>query len=299
MERKRSGVCPKGPIMDFTSQDLEDLKCAHHLLENPSLAARITGKIGLPIEMGFEMLPKGWSDTISKAVHVALGRAMDVAVMTLQPKARGPALNALHTMAVAASGAIGGAFGLASLPVELPISTTIMLRSIADVARSEGESLDQIASRLACLEVFALGGRTSIDDANDTSYFAIRSLLARTISEAAQFVAERGVAERSAPVLIRLIGLIANRFSTVVAEKIAAQAVPIIGAAGGAVVNAAFIDHFQNIARGHFIVRRLERTYGSEQVRQEYERLSQIVEASTPPAALPPPLNDGQSRPEA
>ena len=39
---------------------------------------------------------------------------------------------------VGASGAIGGAFGLASVAVELPISTTIMLRSIADIARSEG-----------------------------------------------------------------------------------------------------------------------------------------------------------------
>lgn len=30
------------------------------------------------------------------------------------------------------------------LPVELPFSTAIMLRSIADIARSEGEDLDDI-----------------------------------------------------------------------------------------------------------------------------------------------------------
>jgi hypothetical protein len=34
---------------------------------------------------------------------------------------------------------VGGGFGLAALPVELPISTIIMLRSIGDIARSEGE----------------------------------------------------------------------------------------------------------------------------------------------------------------
>ena len=38
-----------------------------------------------------------------------------------------------------ASGAAGGAFGLATLPVELPVSTIIMLRSIAAIARNEGE----------------------------------------------------------------------------------------------------------------------------------------------------------------
>jgi hypothetical protein len=263
--------------MDFTPRDLEALKHAHHLLENPSLAARITNKIGLPLEKGFEMLPKAWSDTVGRAVHVALGRALDVAVMTIQPKTQGHSLDRLHTVAVAASGAIGGAFGLASLPVELPISTTIMLRSIADIARSEGESLDDVQARLACLEVFALGGRSSADDASETGYFAIRGFLARAVSEAAQFITERGIAEKGAPVLVRLIGLIANRFSTAVADKIAAQAVPVIGAAGGAIINTVFIDHFQDVARGHFIVRRLERTYGPDPIRQEYDRLGTCV----------------------
>jgi hypothetical protein len=54
---------------------------------------------------------------------------------------------------------------------------------------------------------------------------------------------------------------------------VAAQAVPVIGAAGGAVINLLFIDHFQDMARGHFIVRRLERAYPPEMVREEYERL--------------------------
>lgn len=266
--------------MDFTPEDLEALQRAHYLLENPSLAARITGKIGLPVEKGFEMLPAAVSETIGRAVHLAMGRALDVAVMTLQHRPRGQSLDTLHTVAAAACGAIGGAFGLASLPVELPISTTIMLRSIATIARSEGESLDNVQSRLACLEVFALGGRSSADDASETGYFAIRGFLARAVSEAAQFITERGIAEKGAPVLVRLIGLIANRFSAAVAEKIAAQAVPIIGAAGGAIINTVFIDHFQDVARGHFTIRRLERTYGPGPVRQEYDRLGTCTTAT-------------------
>jgi hypothetical protein len=54
---------------------------------------------------------------------------------------------------------------------------------------------------------------------------------------------------------------------------VAAQSVPVIGAAGGAAINLLFIDHFQDMARGHFTVRRLERTYGAELIRAEYERI--------------------------
>lgn len=259
--------------MDFSPQDYADLQRAHRLLESQNLAVRLTSKIGLPLQKGFEMLPAAWNDTLTKAVHTALGRALDVAVMTLGTSEKRSPSEMLHKIAAAASGGIGGAFGLASLPVELPISTGIILRSIAGIARNEGESLQAIYTRLACLEVFALGSPSSSDDAAETGYFAVRGLLARTISEAAQFIAQRGVAERGAPILVRLVGLIANRFSTVVAQKIAAQAVPVFGAAGGALVNTMFIDHFQNVARGHFIIRRLERVYGSEQVRAAYGRL--------------------------
>jgi hypothetical protein len=40
-------------------------------------------------------------------------------------------------------------------------------------------------------------------------------------------------------------------------------------------VNYAFIEHFQEVARGHFTVRRLERVYGKSLVRTEYEHLAQ------------------------
>jgi hypothetical protein len=36
-------------------------------------------------------------------------------------------------------------------------------------------------------------------------------------------------------------------------------------------VNYAFMEHFQDVARGHFTVRRLERLYGKETIRAEYD----------------------------
>ena len=100
-------------------------------------------------------------------------------------------------------------------------------------------------------------------------------VLAKTVTEAARFIAERGVIEQGAPVLIRFISQVASRFGAVVTQKVVAQALPIIGALGGAAVNYAFIEHFQETARGHFTVRRLERTYGKDIVRMEYERIAQ------------------------
>jgi len=35
-----------------------------------------------------------------------------------------------------------------------------------------------------------------------------------------------------------------------------------------------FVEHFQQVARGHFTVRRLERAYGKAVVRAEYERIA-------------------------
>jgi hypothetical protein len=71
--------------------------------------------------------------------------------------------------------------------------------------------------------------------------------------------------------VVRLINAVANRFSVPVTQKVVAEAVPIAGAVSGASLNAIFIAHFQKVAQGHFIVRRLERTYGVDIVRLEYD----------------------------
>ena len=182
----------------------------------------------------------------------------------------------LHRGLATASGAAGGAFGLATLPIELPVSTIIMLRSIADIARSEGEDLSDPASALSCLQVFALGGRTrSATDASESGYFAVRGMLAKSVTEAARFIAERGAIKEGGPVLVRFITQVASRFGVVVTQKVAAQTLPVVGALGGALVNYAFIEHFQEVAQGHFTVRRLERVYGKSVVRKEYERVVQ------------------------
>jgi hypothetical protein len=260
------------PIV-MLEEDLNALRSAVAALEHPGLAARLGEIAGKPIELLGRALPEAASKAVATATTKALNAALAVALRTMQnePKA---ASGLLHKALVTTSGAVGGSFGLAALPIELPISTIIMLRSIGDIARGEGEDLTTPETALSCLQVFALGGLKGEGDAAESGYFAVRGLLAKSIAEAARFIVDRGVFAEGAPVLVRLIALIASRFGVVVTQKLAAQAVPVIGALGGAAVNYAFIDHFQEIARAHFVVRRLERRYGQATVRAAYQRLS-------------------------
>jgi EcsC protein family len=265
-------------MVRMTEEDFNALRAAAATLEHPSLAARLGNIAGKPIELLGRALPEAASKAVAAATTKALEAALVVALRTMEkePKA---ASRLLHKALAAASGAVGGGFGLAALPVELPISTIIMLRSIGDVARSEGEDLSDPESALACLQVFALGTRDG-ENAAESGYFAARGLLAKSVAEAARFIAERGVLAEGAPVLVRFIAQIASRFGVVVTQKLAAQAVPVIGALGGAAVNYAFIDHFQEVARAHFVVRRLERRYGKSAVRDAYERFCCETEAA-------------------
>jgi hypothetical protein len=258
--------------MEFKPEDLEALRSARHTLEETSLAIRISNLIGTPIEKATRMLPDKWSGLLHDATRRAIQAALKVALATLDKSARAQSRDWLHKALVTATGAGSGVFGLPALILELPASTAIMLRSIADIARSQGEDLRTAEARLECVKVFALGGATSGDDAADTGYFAVRAALAREVAEAAKYLVGRGVLDEAAPVLVRFISRVASRFSTAVGQKAAAQAVPIIGAAGGATVNLLFIDHFQDVARAHFTIRRLERIYGAEAIRSEYTR---------------------------
>ncbi len=172
------------------------------------------------------------------------------------------------------SGAGGGAFGLVGLAVEVPLSTVLIMRSILDIARGEGEDISYAQPRLAALEVFALGGRCrkATTPPNPATTRCARAL-ASTVSEAARRSAEKGLSGEGAPALARLITMVAARYKVQLTQKAAGMLVPGIGAAAGATINLMFISHFQDVSRGHFTVRRLERQYGQDVVRAAWQTL--------------------------
>lgn len=250
--------------------DLRALAEARVLLERPSLAARLSSFVGSPLEKGMARLPASWRERIGGLAHDALMKAMGTAAKTLQPAAQ-PASPRLHKLLGSVSGAGGGAFGVAGLTVEIPLSTVLIMRSILDIARGEGEDIGSAQARLAALEVFALGGNASSDDAAEAGYYAVRAALATTVSEAARHFAQKGLSSEGAPALARLITMVAARYKVQLTQKAAGMLVPGIGAAAGATINLMFMDHFQSVSRGHFTVRRLERHYGEAAVRSAWQ----------------------------
>lgn len=275
----------------LTEADKESLRLAMERLEHTSLATKLTGLLGRQMVFLGQFVPSRVSQAVNKAAEKAIQSALRLAIRTVREDKPARDSRRAHKTAVVLAGAAGGAFGLSSLAFELPVSTTLMLRSIAEIARREGEDPQDPHTALACLEVFALGNdprrNASGDQGEDnprpeileSGYFAARGILAKSISEAASYIIGRGASDGSAPILVRLVAQIGSRFGIVVSQKLAAQTMPVIGALGGAAVNYAFADHFQAIAWGHFTIRRLERTYGPGLVRAEYDAMLQRAAA--------------------
>jgi len=257
----------------LSREELLELRRARGLLEGESLAARVADVLGAPLERGLAMLPPKVSAGVHEATRLALQRGLHAALATLPAEGRAPSSDRLHRLATAASGAVGGFFGLGGLAVELPVTTVLMLRSIAEIARAEGHDLGDPETRLACLEVFALGGPGRGDDPAETAYYAVRAALAGALADAATHIARRGLASEGAPALVRAVAAIASRFGILVEEKVALGALPVVGALSASVINTAFTGHFQRRARGHFIVRRLESAHGLATVRRAWDAL--------------------------
>ena len=249
---------------DLPEEAMSDLQAAYAALENPSLAARLASVAGMPVEALRARLPAGVQGSVDGAVRTALAVAMSAALRSAPTLVPLPVPSSwFHRGLAAASGAMGGAFGLPGTMMELPVSTTILLRQIAAVAAEQGEDLDAPQAGAECMKVFAIGGTSPSDDAAESGYFAVRLALAEAL---------KGAVGRT--IVPGFVTAVASRFVGPVGLKLTAQAAPILGAAAGAAVNLAFLEHFRSVARGHFTLRRLERTYGTAPIRRAWDGIA-------------------------
>lgn len=247
---------------------------AYAHLENPSFAARLSNVVGTPIEMGMKLLPRQWYVSVQRCAETSIGRVLDLAITNVSQKTGHYSSDRRYQLLGMASGAIGGFFGGPALLLELPVTTTLMLSSIVDIARSKGEDIHALETRLACMEVFALGGRSDSDDAAETGYYGLRMALELPIAHASSFLSKPGATlSGNAPALVNLIRSLTERFGVALSQKAAAEIIPVIGALGGAFVNSVFIRHFQLMAHSHFNIRRLERKYAPDLIQSAYERI--------------------------
>jgi len=265
----------------ISTKDLEALKNAKANMENINLAMKGLNHLGNSIESGIQRIPAKQQQWIQELVNKTLLLVVKANLTTMQ-KGRPfkKASNATYKTLVTSSGILGGAFGAPAFAADLTVSTKFMMRSILDIARSEGEDIMNIDTQLACLQVFALGGGSKDDDGMETSYYTTRIALSSSIKGASAYMVNTGMSnvlenilKTSANPILKLIGMVASRFSVQVSEKFIAQAIPVAGAIGGGSLNFVFLQHFQQMAKAHFTIRKLERKYSEAVVKELYEKI--------------------------
>lgn len=235
---------------------------ADRYVEAHGLFMQIVGWAGQAAEGLASRLPEAWRERIDSIGLTALEQAYAAAAATQPGEGdRGLRARALgwtkgevwHRAAAGVTGALGGLGGVATTLVDLPVTTTLILRSVQQVAAGYGEDPALPETRAQSIAVFALGGPLPEDDTLETGLFAARLALTG-----------KAVAEMLKAAL--------PRFGIVVSQKAIAQATPLLGAAAGAIVNPVFASYYQAMAHVHFGLRRIERTADPAQVRACFER---------------------------
>ncbi len=215
-----------------------------------SVLLRAVTFAGGQVEDVLKSLPAGARGQLQEAVRAGLHRSYDAAARSRGGPVRG---DRAHRVLAALSGALGGVGGLPTAIAELPVAITLIFRAVQEVAETHGEDPTAAETRLECLRVFGAGGPGEADDGIDTSFVGARLAL-------------------TGAAVNRLIATIAPRVAAVIGQKLATQAVPVLGAAAGAGTNYAFIDYYVEIAHVHFGLRALARRYDPALVTAEFHR---------------------------
>lgn len=192
--------------------------------------------VGGSAENLLDQLPTKVRTGLESATVTALNQAMRAAhsSRSLVPDQK----SWLNQAAATAMGAAGGAGGLPTALAELPVTTTLLLRVIQGVAVEHGFDPAAENVQFDCVQVFAAAGPLSGDDGADMAFLAARLTLS-------------GKAMQS------LIATIAPKLAVVLGQKLAAQAVPVLGAVAGAATNYAYTSYYEDMAHVHFGLRKL------------------------------------------
>ena len=282
----------------MNAKDSQFIKEAVHMFHDPGVFAKSLGYLSGVVERKLKWLPNTVQTKVAVASTTAIEKCLKWSISSIsessnlqltvqQGSSRAQKMGWLHTVAAGVSGGVSGFWGLPALVVELPFVTTVMMRSIAQIAQSYGYDIKDPAIQVECLLVFAHGGPTKADDDMETGYFSTKLAFGALSREAAQLISGlsakdlvHAIDSKSIPILARLVAEIADVFGVRVSEKFMAQMTPLVGALGGAGINVIFTNYFSQIARFHFGLKRLEEIYGEEEVKSVYDRALAGLEAS-------------------
>lgn len=215
----------------------------------------LVNRLGGGLEKQMALIPAPLRAQIDRAVVSALTAAHGLAGLAEE----GPQMGrSASTWAAMATGAAGGAGGVLTSIAELPVTITVFLHAIRAEAIRAGYDPSEPGIRAACLEVFAAGSPLQGDDGVNSAFLSARMTL-------------------SGPAIQKVIATVAPRLAASMGQKLAAQAVPVLGALSGAALNAAFLTYYREIARIRFALMRMAETSGGEAV------VAAFAKATEPP----------------
>ena len=236
---------PVPPLSDEACTQIASLAAQQH--NATGVLMQVVTFLGGQVEDGLKLLPASTRAHLDGAAMRGLRASYDAAGRSQGGIGRFIATDRAHKALASVTGALGGLGGLPTALVELPLATTVIFRAVQRIAAEHGEDPLAVETRAQCLQVFGKGGPGSEDDGIDTSFIGARLGL-------------------SGAAINKLISKVAPKFATVLGQKLAAQTVPILGAAAGAGTNYTFVSYYTDIAHVHFGLRKLARTYGADQV---------------------------------
>lgn len=253
-DRALKDITPGARALDDAAR-AEIAALARRQARAQGLLMRLITMVGGQVEDGMKLLPAAMRSRVDALAAQALRQSYHLAARSRSPQALRRALTSdrAHKWAAAVSGAVGGMGGLATAAVEIPIATTMIFRAVQSVAEANGEDPHSAETRKHCLAVFGEGAMGEGDDGVDTAFLGARLSLSGTA-------------------LHGLIARVAPRFAALLGQKLASQAVPVLGAAAGAGTNYAFIGYYTEIAHVHFGLRRLVRAHGEAAVLDLFHR---------------------------
>ncbi|TFL17961.1 EcsC family protein [Jannaschia formosa] len=234
-------------VFEPLDREAELDRLAQRMRAANSSGIQLMNFIGSRAEGLLDMLPAPAKAGLERATALALEQAFNAAALSRGRIRDGS--DWLTRAVTIGTGAAGGLGGVPTALAELPVTTTVILRAIQGIADEHGLDPARPEVRAACLKVFAAAGPLDNDDGADLSFVTMRlTLTGGTIQG--------------------LIAKVAPRLAVPLGQKVAAQAVPILGAAAGAATNYVYTTYYQEMARVQFGLMRL-----AEQEGEPIERL--------------------------
>lgn len=243
------------PLSDDMTPEIAALAARYRRANGPVMT--LVNRLGGTLEKQLAMVPVAYRGQVERVVERALAASYTVAGqgarlpdMSARLGDKGP------MMAAMATGAMGGAGGLPSALAELPVTITVILHAIQQAAREAGFDPEDPAIKAECIAVFGAGSPLSADDGINTSFLSARLTL-------------------TGPAVQKVIASVAPKLAAALGQKLAAQAVPVLGAVTGAALNAAFLSYYREVARVRFALLRLAGVHGVEPVLLAFRKASE------------------------